>query len=81
MSKKTVLIADQSTPKGKVFKTIESAIDVWPVIDNFKTILRRNGLKRLSGRSTYISGRPFISYPRDTTEAKTGYGNVYAMPR
>jgi len=42
MSKKTVLIADQNTPKRKVFKTTESAIGVWPVIDNFKTILRKN---------------------------------------
>ena len=42
MSKKTVLIADQNTPKRRVSKTIENAIGVWPVIGNFKTILKRN---------------------------------------
>jgi hypothetical protein len=72
MGKKTVPIADQNTPKRKVFKTTESAIDVWPVIDNFKTILRRNGLKRLSGRSTYIGGRPFNRWLKSLVEARIG---------
>jgi len=72
MGKKTVLIAVQNTLNRRASRIRESAIGVWPVIGNFKTILRRNGSKRLSGRNRYIIGRQFINYQRSTTEAKTG---------
>jgi hypothetical protein len=72
MGKKIVLIAVQSTPNRKASRIRESAIGVWPVIGNFKIILRRNGSKRLSGRNMFIRDKQFISYQRGTIEAKTG---------
>jgi hypothetical protein len=72
MGKKTVPIADQNTPKRKGFKTTESVIGAWPAIGNFKTILGRNGLKRLSGRSMYIGGRPFNRWLKSLVEARIG---------
>jgi hypothetical protein len=69
MGKKTVLIAVQNTLNRKASRIRESAIGAW---SNFKTMLRRNGSKRLSGRNMLIRDKQFINYQRSTTEAKTG---------
>jgi hypothetical protein len=72
MGKKTVLIAVQNTLNRKASRIRECAIGAWSVIGNFKTMLRRNGSKRLSGRNMFIRDKQFINYQRSTTEAKTG---------
>ncbi len=75
MGKKTVLIAGQNTLRKKVSRTTESATGVWPAIDNFRTILVRNGLKRLSGMIMYIGGKQSINFRQSIRGAKIGYGN------
>jgi hypothetical protein len=79
MGKKTVLIAVQNTPNRKASRIRESVIGVWPVIGNFKIIPRRDVSKRLSGRNMFIKDKQSINYQKSITEAKTGYGNAYAL--
>jgi hypothetical protein len=69
MGKKTVPIVVQNTPRRKASRITENDIGAWPVIDNFKIIPRKNELKRLSGRSTYIGGRLSNRWLKSIAEA------------
>jgi hypothetical protein len=82
MGKKTVLIADQSTQKRKVFMMNKgSGIGVNHAAGNSRIKPGKSVWNMLSGTNMYITGRPSISYPKNITEARTGYGNAYAMPQ
>ena len=82
MGKKTVLIADQATQKRKVFTMSKgSDIGVKHAAGNSRIEHDKSGWNVLSGRNMSINGKPSISYPKNITEARTGYGNAYTMPR
>ena len=77
MGKKTVLIADQSTQKRKVFMMNKgSGIGVNHAAGNSRIEPGKSVWNMLSGTNMYISGKPYMPYLKGTREVKTGYGNV-----
>ena len=77
MAKKTVLIADQTTQKRKVFtmrKDSDTGVNL--AADNSKIGPNKSGQNMSFGTNMYISGKPYVPYLKSTREVKTGYGNV-----
>ena len=79
MGKKLSLLQIKSYAKkrhSKQQKTVPVRIMRETVSKSFQEKQNRaNHLERIM----YISGRPSISFPKDITEVKTGYGNAYTM--